>query len=67
MASIMGFAELLMMREFSQERPRDMLGTIHRQARRLTDLINELLDLVRIAEVEQSAQVHSESMAPYRD
>ena len=26
-----------------------------------------LLDLVRIAEVEQSAQVHSESMAPYRD
>ena len=48
MASIMGFAELLMMREFSPERTRDMLSTMHRQARRLTDLINELLDLARI-------------------
>ncbi len=48
MASIMGFAELLMMREFSPERTRDMLSTVHRQARRLTDLINELLDLARI-------------------
>lgn len=48
MASIMGFAELLMLREFQPERTRDMLSTIHRQARRLTDLINELLDLARI-------------------
>lgn len=48
MASIMGFAELLMLREFSPERTKDMLGTMHRQARRLTDLINELLDLARI-------------------
>jgi signal transduction histidine kinase len=48
MASIMGFSELLMMREFSLEKTRDMLGTIHRQAKRLTVLINELLDLARI-------------------
>lgn len=48
MASIMGFAELLMLREFSPEQTKDMLGTMHRQARRLTDLINELLDLARI-------------------
>lgn len=48
MASIMGFAELLMLREFSPERTKDMLSTMHRQARRLTDLINELLDLARI-------------------
>ncbi len=48
MASIMGFSELLMMREFPPERTRDMLSTIHRQARRLTNLINELLDLARI-------------------
>ncbi len=48
MASIMGFAELLMLREFSPARTRDMLSTVHRQARRLTDLINELLDLARI-------------------
>lgn len=48
MASIMGFAELLMLKEFAPERTRDMLGTIHRQAKRLTVLINELLDLARI-------------------
>ena len=48
MASIMGFAELLMLRDFGPERTRDMLGTINRQAKRLTDLINELLDLARI-------------------
>lgn len=48
MASIMGFAELLMLREFPPERTKDMLATMHRQARRLTDLINELLDLARI-------------------
>lgn len=48
MASIMGFAELLMIREFAPERMRDMLETMHRQARRLTDLVNELLDLARI-------------------
>ena len=48
MASIMGFAELLMLREFPPERTRDMLSTMHRQSRRLTDLINELLDLARI-------------------
>lgn len=48
MASIMGFSELLMLREFTPERTKDMLSTMHRQARRLTDLINELLDLARI-------------------
>ncbi len=48
MASIMGFSELLMMRHFDEAKMQQMLGTIHRQARRLTDMINELLDLARI-------------------
>lgn len=48
MSSIMGFSELLLMRNFDATRTRDMLGTINRQAQRLTSLLNDLLDLARI-------------------
>jgi len=48
LASIMGFSELLMMREYDEKRRRDMLETMHRQSKRLTNLLNELLDLARI-------------------
>lgn len=48
MVSIFGFTELLLKRSFSDERRADMLGTIHRQASVLINLVNELLDLARI-------------------
>ena len=48
MASIMGFSELLLARRFNEDRTRDMLETINRQSVRLTQLLNELLDLARI-------------------
>lgn len=48
MASIYGFTELLLNRKFDDSRRTDMLGTIHRQAHILINLINELLDLARI-------------------
>ncbi len=48
MASIFGFTELLLKRQFSDERRNDMLSTIHRQAQVLINLVNELLDLARI-------------------
>jgi signal transduction histidine kinase len=48
MASIMGFSELLLHRNFAPEAVKDILQTIHRQAKRLTGLLNELLDLARI-------------------
>ncbi|WP_081986349.1 PAS domain-containing sensor histidine kinase [Chitinibacter sp. ZOR0017] len=48
MASIMGFAELLRLRDFPPETVRDILDTILRQSRRMTGLLNELLDLARI-------------------
>ena len=48
MASIMGFSELLMMRSYSAEKTRELLGTINTQAQRLTGLLNDLLDLARI-------------------
>lgn len=48
MVSIFGFTELLLKRNFNDERRQDMLGTIHRQASILINLVNELLDLARI-------------------
>lgn len=48
MVSIFGFTELLLKRQFSDERRADMLSTIHRQASVLINLVNELLDLARI-------------------
>ncbi len=48
MASIMGFSELLLNRKYDEVRTRDLLETINRQSTRLTNLLNELLDLARI-------------------
>lgn len=50
MASIYGFSELLLTRRFDEARTRDVLDTINRQARRLSTLVADLLDLARIEE-----------------
>lgn len=48
MASVLGFSELLLKREFDAATGRELVGIIHRQASRLVELINQLLDLARI-------------------
>lgn len=48
MVSVFGFTELLLNRPVNEERRRDMLETIHRQASLLINMVNELLDLARI-------------------
>lgn len=48
MASVYGFSELLLKRDYDDSTRRDLLGTIHRQAGALIHLLNELLDLARI-------------------
>jgi len=48
MVSVMGFSELLLRRAYDADTAKDMLETIHRQSKRLTGLLNELLDLARI-------------------
>jgi len=48
MASIFGFAELMLHRKLSPERQRDVLDTIHRQTQLMINIVNELLDLARI-------------------
>ncbi len=48
MASIYGFAELMLAQEFEPEEQREFLATIFRQSELMISIINELLDLARI-------------------
>lgn len=48
MGSIRGFSELMLTRQFPAEVQRDLLERIHRQSKRLSDLLNDLLNLARI-------------------
>jgi len=48
LASVLGFTELLLHREFSETKRRELLGIVHRQSELLVRLVQELLDLSRI-------------------
>ena len=48
MSSIYGFTELLLTRELSPEKQKDLLRRIYRQSEAMVAIINELLDLARI-------------------
>ncbi|MER1987199.1 MAG: ATP-binding protein [Solibacillus sp.] len=48
LSSILGFTELLLTKELKQERQQKYIETIHKEAKRLTNLINDFLDLQRM-------------------
>lgn len=48
MASVLGFSELLLTREFDAATGRELIDIIHRQATRMIGLVNQMLDLARI-------------------
>ena len=48
MASIYGFAEVLLTQEFDEASRKEFLTIIHKQAELLSSILNELLDLARI-------------------
>jgi PAS domain S-box-containing protein len=48
MASIHGFSELLLSKDFDVETSKMIARTIHRQSSLLVDMVNELLDIARI-------------------
>jgi len=50
LSSIVGFAELLVDRDVDEEKRARYVATIHGEAKRLTTLINDFLDLQRIEE-----------------
>lgn len=54
LASVLGFAELLVHRELKPERQKKYMTTIHQEAKRLTALINDFLDLQRMESGKQS-------------
>lgn len=65
MVSIMGFSELLLMRKYDEGRTRDLLETINRQSKRLTNLLNELLDLARIESRQgKDFQIRRQALGP---
>jgi PAS domain S-box-containing protein len=48
LTSLLGFTELLLGRTFSHEKQQEFLTIIHKESQRLTNLINDFLDLQRI-------------------
>ncbi|WP_079478205.1 ATP-binding protein [Halobacillus salinus] len=48
LASVLGYTELMIHRDLPEERQKKYLNTIHREAKRLTNLINDFLDLQRM-------------------
>lgn len=54
LASVLGFAELMLTRELKPERKKKYLETIHKEATRLTNLINDFLDIQRMESGKQT-------------
>ncbi|MCA0971622.1 PAS domain-containing protein [Halobacillus litoralis] len=48
LASVLGYTELMIHRDLSEDRRKKYLNTIHSEAKRLTNLINDFLDLQRM-------------------
>ena len=48
MTSLQGFSELLVQRQYSPERQRELVGVMHLEARRLTALLDNVLDIQRL-------------------
>ncbi|GAE36867.1 ATP-binding protein [Halalkalibacter akibai] len=48
LSSVLGFTELLITKELKPERQQKYLSTIHKEAKRLTNLFNDFLDLQRM-------------------
>ena len=48
LSSVMGFAELLMTREFTDDKRTEIVETIHKEAERLAGLVDNFLDLRRL-------------------
>ena len=59
LSSVLGFTELLLSKEMDEKKQKRYLETIHKEALRLTNLINDFLDLQRMEAGQQSYQMSS--------
>jgi PAS domain S-box-containing protein len=64
LTSLRGFAELMLEREFPAEKRQRFLSIIHGETVRLTNLINDFLDLQRIESGRQSYQFDRVELTP---
>lgn len=64
LTSLRGFAELLLTREFPQTKQRQFLSVIVNEATRLTNLINDFLDLQRIESGRQTYNFETLALSP---
>ncbi len=67
LTSMRGFTELLLTRDFAPEKQRAMLSVMHQESVRLTTLIDNFLDLQRMAEGRQPYAFESVDLAPLLD
>lgn len=61
LSSVLGFTELLLTKDVQPERQRKYIETIHKEAERLTNLINDFLDIQRM---ESGNQIYSMEKIP---
>src|SRR3954452_20361175 len=59
LASVLGFTELLLTKELKPERKEKYLQTIYKEAKRLTGLINDFLDIQRMESKKQTYEKKS--------
>jgi PAS domain S-box-containing protein len=62
LTSLRGFAELMLRKEFSPEQRQKFLSIIHNESIRLTDLINDFLDLQRMESGRQDYKITAVSL-----
>ncbi|NUU63129.1 ATP-binding protein [Paenibacillus agri] len=63
LSSVLGFTELLLARTMKPEKQLKYLETIHKEAKRLTELINDFLDLQRMESGKQQYTTESANLS----
>lgn len=64
LSSVLGFTELMLNKELKPERQQKYLNTIYQEAKRLTALINDFLDVQRMESGKQSYEKKYEDILP---
>lgn len=64
LASLRGFSELMLTRNFPEDKRQEFLTIIHRESNRLSKLINEFLDLKRMESGQVSCHFESLDLVP---
>ncbi|MEH7387021.1 ATP-binding protein [Bacillus sp. JJ1521] len=64
LASVLGFTELMLNKELKPERQKKYLTTIYREAKRLTSLINDFLDVQRLESGKQTYEKKYDDIIP---